>query len=341
MSYVERVEKMLQRFVIIFCIIILSSVFSLAQTAHTTSSKKKITIGMIGKMANNPVFLASYSGARSAAIELGTKYNIDIVIDWQTPAVENVEEQAAAIDRFSRSKVDGIAIACSDANYLTQTINNTVDKGIPIICFDSDAPKSKRFAYYGADDISFGRMLMLELAKEINENGTIAVLVGNKNALNLQRRLQGIMEELKKYPRISLSQENIFHNLDIPERASDKIQKEQKANPSIKGWILITSTALQVNNSLKWKPGEVKVVAGNAVPVELEYVKSGYVQSLAGINCFQIGYKSIELLIEKVIKNKTPYNPLMYSPITAVNKNNVDEWSLNWKKWILKESLDR
>ena len=296
---------------------------------------------MIGKMANNPVFLASYSGARLAAIELGTKYNIDIVIDWQTPAVENVEEQAAAIDRFSRSKVDGIAIACSDANYLTQTINNTVDKGIPIICFDSDAPKSKRFAYYGADDISFGRMLMLELAKEINEKGTIAVLVGNKNALNLQRRLQGIMEELKKHPRISLSQENIFNNLDIPQMSSDKIQQEQKANPSIKGWILITSTALQVHNSIKWKPGEVKVVAGNAVPAELEYVKSGYVQSLAGINCFQLGYKSIELLIEKVIKNKTPYSPHMYSPLIAVNKNNVDEWSLNWKKWMLKESLNR
>jgi ribose transport system substrate-binding protein len=332
---------MLQRFGVIFCMIFLGSVFLLPQTRNTISSKKIITIGMIGKMANNPVFLASYSGARLAAKELGAKYNIDIVIDWQTPAVENVEEQAAAIDRFSRSKVNGIAIACSDANYLTQTIDNTVDKGIPIICFDSDAPKSKRFAYYGADDISFGRMLMRELANKINEKGTIAVLTGNKNALNLQRRLQGIMEELKKHPRISLSQENIFHTLDMPQMSSDKIQQEQKATPNIKGWILITSAALQIKNSIKWNPGEVKVVAGNAIPAELEYVKSGYVQSLAGVNCFQIGYKSIEILLEKIITNKTPSNPLMYSTLTAVNENNVEEWSLNWKKWLLKEAVNR
>jgi ribose transport system substrate-binding protein len=212
---------------------------------------------------------------------------------------------------------------------------------MPIICFDSDAPKSKRFAYYGADDINFGQMLMKELANKINEKGTIAVLAGNKNALNLQRRLQGIKEELKKHPRISLSQDNIFHNLDIPEMASDKIQQEQKANPNIKGWILVTSSALQVKNSLKWIPGEVKVVAGNAVPAELEYVKSGYVQSLVGISCFQLGYKSIEILVDKILKNKAPNEPLMYSPLTAVNENNVDEWSLNWKKWMLKEAINR
>jgi ribose transport system substrate-binding protein len=332
---------MQQRFVIVFCLIILYSVFLLAQTRNTISRKKIITIGMIGKMANNPVFVASYAGARVAAKELSIKYDVTVVLDWQTPEVENVEEQVAALERFSRSKVDGIAISCSNANYLTQTINETVDKGIPIVCFDSDAPKSKRYAYYGADDINFGRMLMKELALGINEKGTIAVLAGNKSALNLQRRLQGIMEELKKHPRIRLSQDNIFHNLDIPQMASDKIQKEQKANPDIKGWILITSSALQVKNSLKWNPGEVKVVAGNAIPAELEYVKSGYVQCLVGINCFQLGYKSIEILLDKITKNKVTSVPFLYSPVTAVDENNVEEWSLNWKKWLLKEAVTR
>jgi hypothetical protein len=38
---------------------------------------------------------------------------------------------------------------------------------------------------------------------------------------------------------------------------------------------------------LKWNPGEIKVIAGNAIPAELEYVKSGHVQSLVDVNCFQ------------------------------------------------------
>jgi ribose transport system substrate-binding protein len=330
---------MRHRIIFLFCLIFVSLGRLCAQSGKNNSIQKKITIGIIGKIGTNPVFIAVHSGANLAAKELGAKYNVDVVIDWAAPESENVEEQAAAIERFIRSGASGIAISCSDANYLTPTIDGVAENGTPIMCFDSDAPKSKRFAYYGADDIEFGRMLMKELANEVNEKGTIAILAGNKNALNLQRRLQGIKEELRKYPHIVLSQDNIYHNLDIPELASETLNRVQKANPNIAGWILITSSALQVKNSLKWKPDEVKVVAGNAIPVELEYMKSGYVQGLVGINCFQMGYKSVEILLDKIIKNKTPNESLMYSPLTPVTKVNVNEWSINWNKWLLKEVL--
>ncbi|MGD0590182.1 MAG: substrate-binding domain-containing protein [Bacteroidota bacterium] len=330
---------MRHRFIFLFCLVFVNFGIIFAQLSKNNSSQKKITIGLIGKIGTNPVFIAAHSGAKIAAKELGAKYNVDIVIDWETPEKENVEEQAAAIERFSRSRVDGIAISCSDANYLTPTIDEAVDKGLPIMCFDSDAPKSKRFAYYGADDIEFGRMLMKELANEVNETGMIAILAGNKNALNLQRRLQGIKAELKKHPNCTLHPDNVYYNIEIPEIASGIIARAQKANPNITGWILIGSTALQAKNSFNWKPGEVKIVAGNAVPVELEYVKSGYVQCLVGVNCFQMGYKSVEILLEKIIKNKTPNEPLMYSPLIPVTEKNANEWLLNWNKWLLKEAL--
>ncbi len=330
---------MKHRFIFLFCLVFVIFGIIFAQSGKNNSSQKKITIGLIGKIGTNPVFIAAYSGAKLAARELGQKYKVDIVIDWQTPSVENVEEQTDAIERFSRLKIDGIAISCSDANFLTPVIDKAIDRGVPIICFDSDAPKSKRFAYYGADDIKFGRMLMQELANAINEKGIIAILAGPKNTLNLQSRLQGIKEELKKHPHIILPQDNIYHNLNIPEIASETLNRAQKTNPNIAGWILITSSALQVKNSLKWKAGEVKVVAGNAVPVELEYVKSGYVQGLVGINCFQMGYKSVAILLDKIIKSKAPNEPLLYSPLTSITEKNVNEWSVNWNTWLLKEVL--
>jgi ribose transport system substrate-binding protein len=207
------------------------------------------------------------------------------------------------------------------------------------MCFDSDAPKSKRFAYYGADDIEFGRMLLKELAAEIKGKGSIAVLAGNRNALNLQRRLQGIREELKKYPGIALSPDDICYNIEVPDLASSAVDRAQKKHPAIGGWIFIGSTVLSIKNSLKWNAGEVKAVAGNAVPAELDYVKSGYVQGLVGVNCFQLGYKTIEILLEKIRSNHTPANPLMYIQLTPVSKENVDEWTLNWRKWLLKDAI--
>jgi ABC-type sugar transport system, periplasmic component len=312
-----------------------------AQKGENNSSQKKITIGLIGKMSTNSVFIAAHSGAKIAAKELGTKYNVDVVIDWATPETENVQEQAAAIERFSRSRVDGIAISCSDANYLTPVIDEAVDKGTPIMCFDSDAPKSKRFAYYGADDIAFGKTIMRQLADAINGKGTIAVLAGNAHALNQQLRLKGIKEELKKHPNITLPEGNVFHNIEIADLSAEMVRREQKSNPNIVGWAFHGSWVFKSKNPFPWKPGEVKIVAGNAVQEELESVKSGYVQSLVGVNCFQMGYKSVEILLDKIIKSKTPNEPLMYSPLTPVTEKNVNEWSLNWNKWLLKEAVNR
>ncbi len=330
---------MKNRFILIAVLVIFVSAIAFSQDKSLT--KRKITIGMIGKKANSPVFIASHTGARVAAKELGAKYKVEIDINWQTPNEENVEEQAKSIERFSQIGVDGIAISCIDANFLNQVINDAIDRGTPVMCFDSDAPKSKRFVYHGADDIEFGILLMREIAAELKGKGKIAVLAGNKNAFNLQRRLQGIKDEAKKYPNITLNQENIYHNLEIPEIASETIARAQKANPDIDGWILIGSTALQIKNTFKWSPGEVKVVAGNAVPVELEYIQNGYVQRLVGVNCFQVGYKSVELLLDKILKNKLPDQTLINTPLTPVTKNNVEEWSINWKKWLIKEAVYR
>ena len=56
------------------------------------------------------------------------------------------------------------------------------------MCFDSDAPRSKRMCYYGTDDETCGKLVMEELAKEMGDKGTIAILAGNQSAPNLQKR---------------------------------------------------------------------------------------------------------------------------------------------------------
>ncbi|MFZ1976685.1 MAG: substrate-binding domain-containing protein [Bacteroidota bacterium] len=330
---------MRQRLIFLFCLVFVNFKLGFAQTGTDKSSQKKITIGLIGRIAANPVFIAEHSGALLAAKELGLKYKIDVVIDWETPEDENVQEQAVAIERLIRSGASGIAIACSDENYLTPVINEAVEKGIPVMCYDSDAPKSKRFAYYGADDIEFGKAIMRQLAGAIKGKGTIAVLAGNANALNQQLRLKGINEELKKYPDIKLPESNIFHSIEIADLSAEMVRREQNSNPNIAGWIFLSSRVFQSKNPFPWKPGEVKITGGNAVPVQLDYIKSGYAQSFITSNYFEKGYKSVEILLDKIVKNKAPKQPLMYCPIIIVTEKNVNEWSLNWNKWLVQEGV--
>ena len=112
------------------------------------------------------------------------------------------------------------------------------------MCFDSDAPNSKRFAYYGTDDKACGQRTVEVLAKAMGEKGTIAILAGNQSAPNLQNRVAGAKEALAKYPNMKLNNPGVFYHVETPEKAAEAVQNAQNANPGIQGWAMIGGLAL-------------------------------------------------------------------------------------------------
>jgi ribose transport system substrate-binding protein len=297
-------------------------------------TKKSYTIGLVAKSQGNPVFQAARTGALDAAKELGKKYNIDIKIDWRTPNEEDAQKQAEAIEQLVLAGADGIAVSCSDANKLTDAINSAVKNGVPVATFDSDAPASKRFVTFGIDDEKCGEQTMDELAKIMDGKGVVAILAGNQNAPNLQKRVQGVKNAAKKYPGITIR--SAYYHKETPQDAAAKIEQVMQANPDITGWAFIGGWPLFTDNALKWPPGTIKVVSVDALPPELAYLKSGHVQLLLAQQVYEWGYRSTEHLIDKIYLKKDPASVKDVSDLVPVTAANVDEFAKNWEKWLPK-----
>jgi ribose transport system substrate-binding protein len=297
---------------------------------------KKITIGMVAKSQSNSVFQAAYAGAKDAAKELGPKYGVEVTIDWQTPPDEDAQKQAEAVEALSRGGAQGICVSCSEAHTLTPAINDAVARGAAVVCFDSDAPRSKRFAFYGTDDGACGRAVMDELAKAMDEKGTIAILAGNQSAPNLQKRVAAVKDELKKYPNMKLLESGggVFYHQETPQKAVEALTSAQNANPEINGWALVGGWPLFTENALSWPAGQVKVVSVDALPPELAYLRDGHVQVLLAQDCYGWGYKSVNILLDKILKNQDPPTVKVIDPLTRVTKDNADEFAKNWDKWL-------
>jgi ribose transport system substrate-binding protein len=229
--------------------------------------------------------------------------------------------------------VDGVSISCVIADTLTPAIDKAVQQGVAVMCFDSDAPRSKRFAFYGTDDIEAGRLIMRELAKELGPGKhVVGIPGGNQNAANIQSRIRGALDEAKKHPDITIK--GPFYSKETPQDAAAKMEEVQTANPDIDGWAMIGSWALFTDALLKWEPGKVKVVAMDALPPELPYVRKGVVARLYAQQTYQWGYRSIEILADKVILKRDPAIAVEYSPLPLVDKRNVDQIEQDWKKWL-------
>jgi len=303
--------------------------------ATCVAAEKTYTIGVVAKSNNNPVFQAAKTGAEDEAKKLSQEKGVNIKIDWRTPNEEDPQKQADAIEQLVNAGASGIAVSASDANKLTDAINKAVDSGVPVAMFDSDAPKSKRFAIFGTDDIDAGHKVMEELAKAMGGKGVVAILAGNQNAPNLQKRVQGVREEAKKYPDIKIL--DAFYHKETPQDAAAKVEQVMQAHPEITGWARIGGWPLFTDNALKFAPGSVIVVAVDALPAELGYVKSGHVQVLLAQQVYEWGTTTVDLLYDLIANNKKPEEAFVKGQLIPVTKENVDEFAKNWDKWLPKK----
>ncbi|CAN5742541.1 sugar-binding protein [soil metagenome] len=293
---------------------------------------KTYRFGLIAKSQSNPVFIAAKTGAMDAAKEIGEKMGCKIEIDWRTPTDEDAQKQASYIEQLTATGIDGIAISCTDAKILTGAIDTAVSKGVPVVTFDSDAPQSKRFAYYGTDDFACGQQLGREIAKAIGSTGTIAVLAGNQTAPNLQGRVRGVRDVIEKEFK-GIKIKDVYYHKETAQDAVAKMEQVQGANPDITGWALVGGWPLNTQNALNKIAGKAKVVSVDALPPMIEYVRKGEVEALLGQKVYEWGAESVRLLADKAIKNQTPKEAIVKADLVVVTKANAEAYAENWKKW--------
>jgi ribose transport system substrate-binding protein len=295
-------------------------------------AQKSYTLGMIAKSQGNPFFEAAHAGANDAARELSARYGIHIKIDWRTPNEEDAQKQAEFLEQLILNGVDGIIISCSDANKVNDAINKAERQGIPVATFSGDAAASKRMLAIGIDDFKCGERTFEELARLLHGTGCVAAIDGNPNAENLQKRAAGFRSAAKKYPGIKLL--DVYYHKETPQDAVAKIEQVMQAHPDIAGWGLLGGWPLFTDHALKWSPGTVKCISVDALPQELGYVRDGHVQMLLSQDVYGYGHLAVERLVNKLYLKKDPSAAIENSALTPVTKENVEDFSKNWEKWL-------
>ena len=132
--------------------------------------------------------------------------------------------------------------------------------------FDSDAPDSRRFAFYGVDDIKTGQLVMEELARVMDGKGQVAILAGNQNAPNLRKRVEGVIQSAKQHADISIV--GTFYRAAEP--GTDPFV--EVGSPVRKGQVLCIIEAMKLMNEIQAEEAGTitQILAKNAEPVEYD-----------------------------------------------------------------------
>jgi ribose transport system substrate-binding protein len=312
--------SMLRRIVIVACMLLAA-----CSNSPPSDAPRKLRFAIIPKALHIPVFDYARKGAERAA-----KADGGVEVLWRGPEETDEIRQKEILESFIAQRVDGIAISCLNGDLLTDAIDRAVEAGIPVVTWDSDAPKSKRMAFYGVNDVEGGRALGDGLAGLLGGKGKVAIITA-LGADNLQKRLEGAKAALAEHPGIEIVE--VFDIRDDAVRVAEVIASASQRYPDLDGWLSVGGWPVFVRNALDpVDPQRTKVVAFDTIPPAPDLLRAGKVQLLVGQKYFGWGEESVRLL-RRLSAGEHLSEVYHYSGIDLVTRDNLDAYLKQWKEW--------
>jgi ribose transport system substrate-binding protein len=292
---------------------------------------------MIAQAAGKPTFaivpksisVAFYADVEKGCKEEGDKLGVNVI--YTGPDTPDPAKQVQILQDLVSRGVDGFAVAPMDAESVIGVIDAALKKGIKVITFDSDSPKSKRIAFVGTNNYQGG----VEAGKAyaaIQADGKFAVITGGLAAANHNERGAGFRDALKaaggKYTEIPGSP---FPCNDDAAKSIQIIQDVLTRYPDINGfffsggWPLFGAAeayvrAVDVNHRIE----NLAVVSFDSLPEELALLKKQYVDALIGQRPYAMGVKSVDVLNDLVQGKTVP--AVIDTGVDVITQDNVDQF---------------
>jgi ribose transport system substrate-binding protein len=247
--------------------------------------------------------------------------------------MSDVAEEARVVEDVVSMGVDAIGISCNEPTGMVDPIQKALKAGVEVMTWDSDSPKSGRFTYLGVDNYEGGKAAADLLVKSMGKSGKVALLTGVPGAFNLEERIRGFKDGIKAYPGIQIVK-TVACNDDI-NTGVEVVEETMQSNPDLKGWFFVGLWPLFANRgSMKtWeaasKSGAVKTISFDTLPVELDYMKDGYLAGLVGQKYWGWGYDTVQMIYDKIVSGKT-FQTFTNSGMDLVTPKNVAPMAAMW-----------
>ncbi len=192
--------------VLVLALLIVFSAAACSQSPSTSGnnnaaagdSKKDQLYIEVSALGNLDYFYDHKMGMKKVGEELG------VTTEYVGPAEYDMNAMIAAFEQAIAKKPNGIVVVGFEAS-LNPIVKKALDAGIPVVTVDADLPDSGRLAFVGTGNINAGKMGGDKLAELIGQKGKVAIMT-KPGQSNLEERVAGYQEALKKYPDIEIVQ---------------------------------------------------------------------------------------------------------------------------------------
>jgi ribose transport system substrate-binding protein len=239
---------------------------------------------------NIPYWQEAQAGLLDAAKEMGVKAEMD------GPTVLSAKDELDSFQKAVALHPAGILVSVSNADAFKGPIDAAIQAGIPVICIDSDATDSKRVLFIGTDNFRAGQESGKRIADILKGNGQIAVITIPGQS-NLDERLRGVNEALKKFPGIKIMQ--TIDDKGDPRNAYDGISTIISKKTKLDGIICLeASGGSGAADALHREDltGKIAIVSFDNDPETLDWIDRGGINATVVQKPYVMAYYGLKFL---------------------------------------------
>ncbi len=265
---------------------------------------------------NNPFFDRARDGCKQAEAEIA-----GIACLYLGPGEHTEQEQVQIVEDLITRRVDGIAVAPSNAPAVARALGRARDAGIPVITWDSDLldeHRDLRATYVGTRNAQIGVEQARVLQQLKPEGGTLCIQSGGPAAANHNERMQGLRDTLAgaasaRPPGRRLEGQGGWHEVegcplyshdDFPlavSQLADVLGKfgELDAFVATGGFPQFVDGAyrkVMEPHRARLASGALVVVVADTLPMQMELLHEGLSHAQVGQRPFEMGSRAMELL---------------------------------------------
>ncbi len=292
----------------------------LFQGCENSVTQKKLRLVFVGGSPDN------YWSVVRLGCDFATRQLNDVDLDFRFLENGTSGAQQELLSTLVTNGADGIVISPIDPETQMGFLNNLATNTL-VVCADSDAAKSQRRCYIGADNVAAGMQAAELLKAALPQGGKIIFFIGYPNAENTKDRAEGIQKGLAG------SKIQIIDTL-WDGAASDIAQKNAEdalvKHPDLAGMACLNGyqgPAILTAVRQAGTAGQVKIVCFEDYDKTMVGIAAGDIYGTIVQNPLKIGYQTIFRMDKYLRGDKSQFdNGKILIPSQSITKDNLTDY---------------
>ncbi len=248
-------------------------------------------------------------------------HDYGVVIETVITDISKKQAQGEAMRDLVKRGAQAIVLSPSAPNEVAGTIDEMMQKGIPIVLLNTDVPQSSRLCCVGSDYVQAGKLAGELLCRFLMGRGRIASIVFDDSGTMTPQKLTGFREEIGHFPDVEMLGPYMFSRTgeDVYDRTCELLRT---ARPD--GIFMTYGQVEDVARAIEdmGLAGQVQLVGYDATEDSLMLLRRRVISALISQEPEQQAILSIRLLHDYIARGIRSKSSVIHARLDVITSRN-------------------